>query len=163
MTFWNVPVLQYLEETLPFHVNIGWGIGTTLYQAKKSAQTANKQAKSIDFPCSYVITANEEVIGPLGYDTCLHYTNKVDPHLEKLSETLGLSILQIQKIIAVASKLQTNELTANDLAYYLGLTLRQANRILNKLEENGAVEITYRKQEKLRGRPKKVYKLNFLS
>ncbi|MFB5281609.1 transcriptional regulator [Peribacillus sp. Hz7] len=159
--FTECSLLQYLNQTLPFHVHIGWGIGTTLYAAKTSAQTANKQAESNNFPCSYVITANEEVIGPLGEETCLHFTNTVDPQLEKLSETLGISSLRIQKIMAVISKLQTNELTAEDLAYHLGLTLRQANRILNTLEENGAAHISYRKQEKLRGRPKKVYKLDF--
>ncbi|MDP1420147.1 transcriptional regulator [Peribacillus simplex] len=154
-------VLQYLNEVLPFQVNIGWGIGTTLYQAKTSAQTANKQAESHDFPCTYAITANEEVVGPLGDDTCLHIMNTVDPQLEKLSETLDVSILRIQKIIAVISKLQTNELTAEDLAYHLRLTLRQANRILNNLEDKGVAHISYRKQEKLRGRPKKVYKIDF--
>lgn len=159
--FTTCSVLQYLNETLPFHVNIGWGIGTTFYQAKMSAQTANNQAKSMDLPCAYVITANEEVIGPLGDDTCLHFTNKVDPQLQKLSETLSVSILQIKKIMALISKLKTNELTAEDLAYQLGLTLRQANRILNKLEDKGAAKISYRKQEKLRGRPKKIYKIDF--
>jgi predicted transcriptional regulator len=159
--FTECSVLQYLNQTLPFYVNIGWGIGTTLYQAKTSAQTANKQAESHEFPCSFVITAKEEVIGPLGEDTCLHYTKTVDPQLEQISEALGVSLLHIQKIMAVISKLQTNELTAEDLAYHLGITLRQANRILNKLEENGAAHISHRKQEKLRGRPKKVYKLDF--
>src|SRR3954470_17220245 len=103
-----------------------------------SAETANNQAKSMGLPCAYVITANEEIIGPLGDDTCLHVTNKVDPQLQKLGETLSVSILQIQKIMAVISKLKTNELTAEDLAYQLGLTLRQANRILNKLEDKVA-------------------------
>ena len=87
--FQECTVLKYLEDALPFHVNIGWGIGTTLYQAKKAALTANKQSESNDFPCSFVITTNEEVIGPLGNDACLHYTNTVDPQLKKLSETVG--------------------------------------------------------------------------
>ncbi|MFP5108516.1 transcriptional regulator [Neobacillus sp. C211] len=159
--FTQCSVHSFLNQTLPFHVNIGWGIGTTLYQAKTSAQTACKQAESNDFPCSYAITANEEVIGPLGDDTCLHFENSVDPYIEKLSETLDVSILRIQKLMAVTSKLQTDELTAEDLAYHLGITLRQANRILNQLEVKGAAHISYRKQEKLRGRPKKVYKLDF--
>lgn len=160
--FKECTLLQYLENALPFHVNIGWGVGTTLYKAKKSAITAIKQAESIDFSCSYVINANEEVIGPLGDETCLQYTNKVDPQLERMSETLGISVIQIQKIMAAISKLHTDELTTEDLAFHLGLTLRQASRILNKLEEKGVAQVTYKKQEKLRGRPKKVYKINFL-
>lgn len=161
--FKECALLEYLKKALPFNVNIGWGIGTTLYKAKKSALTANKQAESNPSSCSYVINANEEVIGPLGNETCLHFVNKVDPQLEKLSESIGMSVVQIQKIRAATSKLQTNELTAEDIAFHLGLTLRQANRILNKLEEKGVAQVAYKKQEKLRGRPKKVYKLNFLN
>lgn len=159
--FTNCSVIQYLNQALPFQVNIGWGVGTTLYQTKKAAQTANKEAETYEFPCSYVITDKQDVIGPLGRDTCIHYTNSIDPELEQLSVTLEISSLHIQKIIAVISKMQTNELTAEDLAYHLGHTLRQSNRILNKLEEKGAAKTSFRKQEKLRGRPKKVYKIDF--
>ncbi|KAA9018998.1 transcriptional regulator [Niallia endozanthoxylica] len=159
--FTNCSVIQYLNETLPFRVNIGWGIRTTLCQTKKAAQTAIKKAESNEIPCAYVIIDNEDVIGPLGSDSCLHYSNKIDPEIEQLSKTLEISNLYIQKIMAVISKMQTNELTADDLAYHLGHTLRQSNRILNKLEEKGAAKTLYRKQEKLRGRPKKVYKIDF--
>ncbi|WP_026573891.1 hypothetical protein [Bacillus sp. UNC438CL73TsuS30] len=159
--FTGCSVLEYLNEALPFQVSIGWGIGTTLYQAKKSAQIANKQAELHDFPCSYVITTNEEVIGPMGDDTCLHFSNIIDPQIEKLSEVLEIPILRIQKIMALISKMKSNEVTAEDIAYQLGLTLRQANRILNELEEKGVAHVSYKKQEKLRGRPKKIYKIDF--
>ncbi|MET3291223.1 UNVERIFIED_CONTAM: putative ArsR family transcriptional regulator [Brevibacillus sp. OAP136] len=70
-------------------------------------------------------------------------------------------MLQIQKILAVLAKMKSSELTGEELAYHLGLTLRQANRILNKLEETGAAKVSYKKQEKLKGRPKKVYHIDF--
>jgi len=159
--FTSCSVIQYLNEALPFRVNIGWGIGATLYQTKKSAQTSIKEAESNDVPCSYVITDNGDVIGPLGSNSCILYSKEIDPKIEKLSETLKISSIHIQKIMAVISKLQTNELTADDLAFHLGHTLRQSHRILNKLEENGAAKTLFRKQEKLRGRPKKVYKIDF--
>lgn len=159
--FTHCAVIEYLHETLPFQVNIGWGVGTTLYQTKKAAQTANKEASANSIPCAYVITDNQDIIGPLGNETCIHYTNTIDPEVEQLSEALEISSLHIQKIIAVISKMRTNELTAEDLAHHLGHTMRQANRILNKLEEKGVAKISFRKQEKLRGRPKKVYKIDF--
>ncbi|OIK13819.1 hypothetical protein BIV60_13325 [Bacillus sp. MUM 116] len=160
--FTQCSVLEYLNRTLPFNTYIGWGIGSTLYQAKTSAENANKEAELHEISCTYVITANEEIVGPLGEDNCIQINNTVEPQLEQLSEKLEISTLQIKKIMAVISKNQADELTADDLAYHLKITLRQANRILNKLEEKGAAHISYRKQEKLRGRPKKVYKLNFL-
>ncbi len=159
--FTSCSVIHYLNETLPFQVDLGWGVGTTLYQTKKAAQTANQEASANETPCAYVIFDNDEVIGPLGEDHCIRYTNIVDPEVEQLAETLGISSLNIQKIIAAMSKMRTDQLTADDVAYHLGHTLRQANRILNKLEQKGAATTTFRKQEKLRGRPKKVYKIDF--
>lgn len=159
--FTNCSVIHYLTNALPFQVNIGWGVGTTLYQTKKDAYTANKEAQENDFSCSFLITDQEEVIGPLGMENCIEYSMSVDPEIERLSEILDISSLHIQKIMAVLAKKQSNELTSDDLAYHLGHTVRQANRILNKLEEKGVVETIYRKQEKLRGRPKKVYRIDF--
>lgn len=158
--FTNCSTVHYLSNALPFQVNIGWSVGTTLYQTKKDALTANKEAVANDFSCAFVIT-DEEVIGPLGMEICLEYSITVDPEIERLSERLEISSLHIQKILAVLSKNQSNELTAEDLSYHLGHTVRQANRILNKLEEKGVAETIYRKQEKLRGRPKKVYCIDF--
>ncbi|RNB83989.1 HTH domain-containing protein [Brevibacillus nitrificans] len=156
-------ILEYLKQVLPFPVNIGWGVGSTLYQAKICAQKASHAAVSHELDCSYVITENEEVIGPLGEDTCIHFTHTVEPHVERLSEAHGVSVLQIQKILAVLAKRKSNELTGEELAYHLNLTLRQANRILKRLEESGAAKISYKKQEKLKGRPKKVYSIDFAS
>ncbi|MCM3711922.1 transcriptional regulator [Sporosarcina luteola] len=159
--FTNCAAINYLTNALPFQVNIGWGVGTTLYQTKKDAYIANNEAAANDFSSAYLIRDREEVIGPLGMDSCIEYSVSINPEIEKLSENLEISSLHIQKIMAVLAKNQSNELTSEDLAYHLGHTVRQANRILNKLEEKGVVETIYRKQEKLRGRPKKVYRIDF--
>ena len=148
---------QYLQKTLKFKVNIGWGIGKDLHQAKLNAVNANKEAAH-NFPGnSIIITASNEVIGPLGLEICHSYFNTTNTQFEKLSNILGITTLQINKIISILDKQHSNELAADDLAYHLGVTSRTANRILNKLEEKGAADVKFTKQEKLRGRPKKIY------
>ncbi|KXH81914.1 hypothetical protein AU377_06530 [Sporosarcina sp. HYO08] len=159
--FTNCSAIHYLTNALPFQVNIGWSVGTTLYQTKKDAYIANTEAAAHHFSCAFAMIDQEEVVGPLGMDTCIEYSIAVDPEIERLSERLEISSLHIQKILAVLSNNQSNELTSEDLAHHLGHTVRQANRILNKLEEKGVAETIYRKQEKLRGRPKKVYRIDF--
>lgn len=153
-------LLNYLQETLSFKVSIGWGMGNNLQQARLNAQNANNEAKNNGGNCSFAITEEERIIGPLSQKSCLEYSNARNPRIEKISEKLNMSSLNIQKIIAVMDKLNTNELSSEDIAFHLGIALRSANRILNKLQEKGAAEVSYKKQEKLRGRPKKVYKIN---
>ncbi len=154
-------LLEYLTDVLSTDVHIGWGIGSTFYQANSNAYTANAQAVNTNRSSSFVITNNDEIIGPLGEDTCLQFTNKIDSHLQNLSEIIGISTVHIQKILALLQKLQTDEITAEDLAYQLGVSVRQANRILKKMEDTKVAVVTFKKSEKLRGRPKKQYKIDF--
>lgn len=156
-------LLNYLRDILSFKVNIGWGMGNILQQARSNAQKANNEANNSGGNCSFVITEDESIIGPLSEKSCLEYSNARDPRIEKISKNLNMSSLNIEKIIAVMNKLNTNELSSEDIAFHLGVTIRSANRILNKLQEKGAAEVSYKKQEKLRGRPKKVYKIDFLN
>ncbi|MEK4068922.1 HTH domain-containing protein [Peribacillus sp. FSL R5-0717] len=107
------------------------------------------------------MTDTDKIIGPLGEGNCLEYLNGVNKSIQRISKDVGISTLQLQKIMAVISKTESNELTAEDLAYHLDVTVRSANRILNRLEEKGVARILYKKQEKLRGRPKKIYQIQF--
>lgn len=151
----------YLNAELPFRVNIGWGVGHNVHRAKDHARSANKLASPQSTNGSFVMTEKEQIIGPLGDDRCLDLSNSPDPQVEKWSHALGISTLQIQKMLSVMTRLDNDELTTEDLSHYLAITERSANRILNELLEKGAATVTYTKQQKLRGRPKKMYKINF--
>lgn len=159
--FTRCKLMAFLNEHVPFEVNLGWGTGDTMYKARMNAQLANQQSEASPVRGTFVIQMTGQVIGPLGEDMNLAYWNEVNPQLQKLSEKLDISTLQIQKIMAVISKTESNELTSEEIAFHLGITIRSANRILNQLEEKGIAQIAYKKQEKLRGRPKKIYKIHF--
>ncbi|WP_427110223.1 transcriptional regulator [Lysinibacillus xylanilyticus] len=152
-------ILNYLSKELPFKVNSGWGIGNTIYEARTNAEIANRQTIENNSNVSYIVTENEQIIGPLGEEMWLNFSNTMDPYIAKISKQTGVSTLHIQKILAVISKVSTNELSAEDLANYLGVTLRSVYRILSKLEINGYAKVQFLQQKKLRGRPKKIYKI----
>lgn len=154
-------LITYLGESLPFPVYIGWGVGNTMYKARANAQSANNISVSTGIPSTYVMNDMDQIVGPLGEENCLEYRNMVNDYIQRMSEETDISTLQLQKIMAVLSKIQSQELTAEDLAYHLGVTVRSANRILNRLEESGVAHTLYKKQEKLRGRPKKIYRIMF--
>lgn len=155
-------LLNFFNTNLPFKVEIGWGTGHTIEEAKMNAVQANTTAKrNVESSTTYIMTENEHLIGPIGDEHCLDISNESNPKIENLSQQLGISSLQIQKLLAVMEKLNTNEVMVDDIANSLGVTIRTANRILNKLEEKGAAEVTLKKQKKLKGRPGKLYKIDF--
>lgn len=160
-SFTRCKLMAFLKQHVPFDVNLGWGTGDTMYKARMNAQLANQQSADSPVRGTFVIQMNGQVIGPLGDESSLVYWNEVSPQLQRLSEQLDISTLQIQKIMGVISKTESSELTSEEIAFHLGITVRSANRILNQLEEKGIARIAYKKQEKLRGRPKKIYKIDF--
>lgn len=154
-------LLQFLNHHLPFKVGIGWGVGNTLHEAQENALQANGETKKDQISSSYIMTENEHLIGPLGDENCIEISNESNPLIENLSKQIDISTLQIQKLLAVMEKLNTNEVMSDDISQSLGITIRAANRILHKLEEKGVAEVIIKKQKKLKGRPKKLYKIDF--
>lgn len=153
-------LIDTLSENLSFSLHLGWGVAQNIDDARKKAHNANHEAQQQDIS-SLIITEDGQFI-------CLDTTEKVvlqkmedTPELQRLSEKLDISMLFIQKILAVIEKTNTNELSSADIAQHLGITIRSSNRILNELESKGVAELIYKKHEKLRGRPKKFYKINF--
>lgn len=150
-------LLDYLQRSVPFKVSIGWGLGADLRTARQNAQYANIESERNGGNCSFVKTEFNNVIGPLAVDNCLTYRNTNKPQIVEISKKTKLSPVTIQKVIGVMEHLNSSELSASDIAYYLGITERSANRIISKLEQGELAVELYTKSEKLRGRPKKIY------
>ena len=81
-------------------------------------------------------------------------------HILKTAERCKLSTLTIQKLKTVLDAKGINKLTAQEIADRLGMTVRNANRILNNLEKGGSAHIAYTISSTSKGRPVKVYELN---
>lgn len=151
---------SFLTQELQFPIHIGWGIGNSIQEAQLNAEKASQVCTPSETQ-AYILTKEEKLIGPLGDKDWIKVDTQYDLEIEKLSLKLNTSPLQIQKIIAVMDKLQSNTLASEDLSIHLGITPRAANRILKKLEEHGAATVSTQLQKKLRGRPKKVYEIHF--
>ena len=84
-------------------------------------------------------------------------TNRID----YLRKKTGLSSLTLHRVISVIQQKNTNSISAEELAFFLNVTVRSASRILSKLEASGAAIVAQQRQLNLRGRPTKIYTINF--
>lgn len=152
--FTSCSLSNYLNELMDETIHVGWGTGKSLLQARTHAVAASKQERG-----SYVLTETD-LIGPMQGDEKPATINRelsAGGELIQISEQSGLTILQLQKIQAVLKRAETNVISSEELAFHLGVTIRSANRLLKKLEEAKLAEVSQKKQERLRGRPKKIY------
>ncbi|MEG0774200.1 hypothetical protein [Clostridium sp.] len=150
---------RYLEEHLTFKVCIGYGIGNNIIEAKNNASDAKKEAILTDN--SFIMDEKHNLIGPLNTEHFLVITSEITPEIHKIAEQSKLSSLTIQKLASIIKIMGTSQLTTQDLAARLSVTVRNANRILSNLEKSGFASILYNKSSNSKGRPIKVYEIDF--
>lgn len=155
------PVTSFLHETLDFPLAVGWGSANNAVAAYQNALRASKESRhSLGHP-AFVVTADNTVIGPLSSQRRIAYSDIPNERIQEVSKKVSLSPLNLQRLAGVLNQKKTNVLSAEELAYYLDITPRSASRILSKLVDAGAAMVSYNRQINLRGRPAKIYTIDF--
>ncbi|HAJ33173.1 MAG TPA: hypothetical protein DCK79_07345 [Candidatus Atribacteria bacterium] len=158
----NFSIIQNIYHSLPVTVSVGIGFGITANEAKNHAQVGICQAQKYKGNCSFLVYENSKIKGPLIGDYQSEYSLKTtDKKIQDISQKTGLSVLTISKIKGMIQEIKRNEITANELAEYYGITLRSARRILVTLLKSNQTKIIGREQPEKQGRPRKIYKINF--
>lgn len=147
-----------LKDNYNFSAAIGYGIGNNITEAKKHAENALRESWNSDG--SFVMTETNQMIGPLESAQLPNYPQNLPDNVFKIAESCKLSTLTIQKLISIIKMTGSYELTTTELADHMGVTVRNANRILRNLENGGAATIAHTRSTTSKGRPVKVYRLN---
>ena len=80
---------------------------------------------------------------------------------QKLAGRTGLSAMTLQRISAAMDLLGRKELTTQELAGALQVTVANANRFMNQLQAAGAAVVVGEKKAPVRGRPTRIYEILF--
>lgn len=148
----------YLNANLPFECVVGYGIGNTLTEALQNSYHAVREAHFAGH--SFIKNDHGELIGPLGSENrmIIEHTSNKDTAL--IARKCNLSTITIQKLISYQKITGTSKVTCQELASRFGVTVRNANRILQNLLKGGYAHIAYTRTSNSKGRPTKVYELN---
>ncbi|MBU5483636.1 hypothetical protein KQI86_04790 [Clostridium sp. MSJ-11] len=152
--------LDYLEKN-NIKIFVGTGLGRTAYEseinARKALQIAAKEEKS----CIFKVDGNK-IEGPLLEEEELTYNLTMDnSEVEEMAELINLNPLYIRKINAIKEKYSKDTFTSEELAQYLNISIRSANRIIKKILDNNCGEVVGLESNNSLGRPKKIIKINF--
>lgn len=150
----------FLREELSFKIKIGWGIGKTLQEARIQAEKAATYCTGT-LTESYILTKENHLIGPLDGNSSIAIKEFDNKKLETISNHTNISILHLQKIYGLVYKLKKEILTAEEISVHLSISVRTASRILKRLEEFHYASPILNKVTKSKGRPSKLYKLEF--
>ncbi|MFT9848285.1 helix-turn-helix domain-containing protein [Aneurinibacillus sp. REN35] len=155
------PFLDEIVNRLGLKANIGIGFGKSANEAESKAREALSKAKSQGAGSCYVMMQDGDVSGPIGNNYQIRYSIRSDdPDLIKLAHEVGLSVGTLNKVISFCQSYGSCAISALDLSYAFGVTLRSARRILSKLEQGNLAEIVGEEQPISRGRPRQLYSIN---
>lgn len=156
----EIPMIYDIEKKLSMAVNMGIGMGKSALEAEENAREALLLSKKKPGSNAYIINQDKKVIGPIGNGESLNFALKSDDkNLLNWAEKTGLSISTLTQIESLLKKLQRDRITATDIQEGLGVTLRTANRIMNKLLSGKAAERIGIEQPVYRGRPRQLYRI----
>ena len=132
---------------------IGYGFGAGIAQARLNALNACHEAE-LKKNTSYVVTEKEELIGPLGVEATETFMVDNQSYRDIKSK---LSPITVSKVMSALEASAEKEITAQELAFRLGVTKRSANRFLSTLEREEILKVAYKKRTTSRGRPESVF------
>ena len=156
--------IQEKIESLSFEANAvvaaGIGFGQTLYFAEMNAHRALRQSKGKVENEITIIQEDGMMVESVGREAELTYVYRTDDKdfLEKLNKG-NISVKTYKKIEALIRKMCWVGFTTKDLAIYLQMSERYAQKIVADLCKVDLAEYTGEESPHSRGRPIKVYKL----
>jgi hypothetical protein len=147
----------YLPEGLT--LSLGIGIGGTANLAAERARLALQKAREEGGNCSFVVNENHQVIGKLGkLDTSILDLRTTDDGMLDAVEKTGLSAATLSRLFNAIHH-AGRDFTSNEVASYLGMTVRSARRLLQQLEQAQLLEVVGQESLHTRGKPRRVYRL----
>jgi predicted transcriptional regulator len=146
---------------LPFSTHIGWGMGYDIVTAHQNALRAIRESAGDPQRYTYMLNENQEMVGPLCGDRTISYQLKPSARTNHIAKVLGISAINLEKMISLQEKRNMTEFSASDLVFYLDVTPRSATRILKKLVDYGAASKVDSVNLNGRGRPAAIYEIDF--
>lgn len=148
-----------LKKQYKVEAYVGYGIGYNITAAKSNARDALKEA--VFSKGCFAADEQHHMLGPLDSENYFEVKVEVSDEVFKTADRCKLSSITIQKILSIIEMTGSNRITQQNLAEHLGVTSRNAGRILGNLVKGGAAEMVYTRSATSKGRPVKVYELNF--
>ncbi|KXH87062.1 hypothetical protein [Sporosarcina sp. HYO08] len=142
-------------------MKLAFGCGETSIEATENARLALQFDHLDDASGFYVLDSQKKLHGPFPQDPQTIALKVHEPLLVEMAEKTKLSSTNISKLILFNQSRQTKQFTANDLALYLNVTRRTAERMLKKLVAFEYAKIVGEEMAYKQGRPRALYELNF--
>ncbi|PIC79718.1 hypothetical protein CSV75_11015 [Sporosarcina sp. P18a] len=150
--------VQFCESLHPASA-LSFGLGQTMVEASDNAISALQLGKQAGNEGVYMLDEHKKLHGPLPATKPSIAMRLDDPDLLTISKKTTLSPAVISKLTLFDEFRQSTPFTANDLAGYLAVSRRTAERTIKKLMDQQFVVSVGEEMTYSQGRPRALYKM----
>lgn len=140
----------------------GVGYGITAIAAKQNACIALEHARVHGPNSACLVAASGKTVSLISYlDQPEKGLSGADGKLEALSKKSGISAKRLARLCEIIDDRKTRRFTSTELAALLGVSKRNMDRILLRLESACMARVVGKMTGGEAGRPKRIFELNF--
>lgn len=153
-------LLQQMKVLTHSEAYCGIGYGQTVLEAEQHAMIALQHAEQRTDSQTIVVDERGNVCDPLFHHEQFIYNYRTEnPALIEKLKQAGIHVSTYSRIVSLQNSLGKKAICAADVAEWLDMTQRNANRILTHLEQAGLARVVGQEKPTTRGRPRNIYRL----
>lgn len=141
-------------------LNLGIGMGGTTNLAANAANIAAKKAQDIGGDSCYIVNENHQLIEIRKDQKVIDMLDlrTTDQQLLQLAEQSTLSTMTLERVFRAIQQVGS-EFTANEIAPFIGISVKSTQRVLKHLIHVKALTIVGKENLQTKGRPRRVYRV----
>ena len=149
--------MEQLKHKIFSRIAVGIGYGGTMFEAKKNALNAMQYSMQYDRNVIFVAYGEDRIAGPIEANKSqVARTLLAEEKLEGISGESGVSMRYLLKIKNMMDTYKKNTFTSKELAEYCGVSVRNMDRVIEKLMSSGYACISGMRNHAETGRPSRV-------
>lgn len=153
----NLLFLEQLKNKIFCRIAVGIGYGGTMFEAKKNALSAMQYSMQYDRSVIFIAYGEGKIAGPIETKKSQAVTTLLaEEKLEQISADSGVSMRYLLKMKNMMEKYKKNTFTSKELAEYCGFSVRNMDRVIEKLMSNGYACISGMRTQAETGRPSRI-------
>ena len=159
----NISILNEITKKNYFTCGIGIGYGINDREAIRNATIAQLRSSKKNRNSAYIVYDINKIIGPIYPSTEINIKNSslYDMKINDIASKSQISINTIYQLYNNFKKTNETDYTSRDIAEQLGVTIRSANRLFDKLSNSGYIQMIGEKTTGKKGRPIRVFRFLF--
>lgn len=153
----NLLFLEQLKNKIFCRIAVGIGYGSTMFEAKKNALSAIQYSVQYDRSVIFIAYGEGKTAGPIETNKSEAATTLLaEEKLEEISADSGVSMRYLLKIKGMMEAYKKDTFTSKELAEYCGVSVRNMDRVIEKLMSSGYACISGMRNQAETGRPSRI-------